>query len=112
MLRLTVVAGDLGGGSLELVDVKNGRRGEGITLPLGGLRILDTTAGRMADAFDYTERQLDQVRWLNQGAIGRPFYAVGGTWRAIAKLHMAQTNYPLRVMQGLHDPHVRDHHVL
>jgi exopolyphosphatase/guanosine-5'-triphosphate,3'-diphosphate pyrophosphatase len=28
---------------------------------------------------------------------GRTFYAVGGTWRALAKLHMSQRNYPLAV---------------
>ncbi|MGD8422210.1 MAG: exopolyphosphatase, partial [Methyloceanibacter sp.] len=31
---------------------------------------------------------------------GRDFYAIGGTWRAIARLHMAKTNYPLRVMHN------------
>jgi exopolyphosphatase/guanosine-5'-triphosphate,3'-diphosphate pyrophosphatase len=31
---------------------------------------------------------------------GRRFYAVGGTWRAIARLHMWQTGYPLHVMHG------------
>ena len=35
------VAGDLGGGSLELVDVKGEAIGDGITLPLGGLRLQD-----------------------------------------------------------------------
>ena len=30
----------------------------------------------------------------------RTFYAVGGTWRALAKLHMAQIGYPLHVMHG------------
>jgi exopolyphosphatase/guanosine-5'-triphosphate,3'-diphosphate pyrophosphatase len=30
----------------------------------------------------------------------RAFYAVGGTWRAIARLHMEQTDYPLHVMHG------------
>ena len=28
------------------------------------------------------------------------FYAVGGTWRALAQLHMAQMGYPLHVMHG------------
>ena len=37
--------------------------------------------------------------WLANGA-GRPFYAVGGSWRALATLHMEQTNYPLHVMHG------------
>ena len=31
---------------------------------------------------------------------GRIFYAVGGTWRSLARLHMAQTGYPLHVMHG------------
>ena len=31
---------------------------------------------------------------------GRTFYAVGGTWRSLAKLHMVQRNYPLNVMHG------------
>jgi exopolyphosphatase/guanosine-5'-triphosphate,3'-diphosphate pyrophosphatase len=30
----------------------------------------------------------------------RTFYAVGGTWRALARLHMWQTGYPFHVMHG------------
>ena len=30
----------------------------------------------------------------------RNFYAVGGTWRSLARLHMWQTGYPLHVMHG------------
>ncbi len=33
-------------------------------------------------------------------ASGRTFYAIGGTWRALARLHMWQTGYPLHVMHG------------
>jgi exopolyphosphatase/guanosine-5'-triphosphate,3'-diphosphate pyrophosphatase len=33
-----------------------------------------------------------------RGAKGRPFYAIGGTWRSLARLHMHQIGYPLRVM--------------
>jgi len=35
---------------------------------------------------------------LKGAATGRNFYAVGGTWRNLAKLHMAQKHYPLPVM--------------
>ena len=35
-----------------------------------------------------------------KAAKGRTFYAVGGTWRSLARLHMAQTGYPLHVMHG------------
>ena len=38
------VAGDLGGGSLELVDIHGRRRRNAMTLPLGGLRLIDTPA--------------------------------------------------------------------
>ena len=31
---------------------------------------------------------------------GRPFYAIGGTWRALAKLHMEVADAPLRLMHG------------
>ena len=31
---------------------------------------------------------------------GRTFYAVGGTWRALARLHQAARQYPVHVMHG------------
>ena len=45
------------------------------------------------------DEAIARVNWLVKGR-GRPFYAVGGTWRALAKLHMAHVDYPLRVMHG------------
>ena len=42
---------------------------------------------------------LRKVDWLEKGR-GRDFYAIGGTWRALARLHMTQTNYPLSVMHN------------
>ncbi|MDO9062123.1 MAG: exopolyphosphatase, partial [Bradyrhizobium sp.] len=35
---------------------------------------------------------------------GRTFYAVGGTWRALARIHIIQSGYPLRVMHGYSIP--------
>src|SRR5260370_16939602 len=34
----------------------------------------------------------------------RTFYAVGGTWRALARIHIVQSGYPLRVMHGYSIP--------
>lgn len=93
------VAGDLGGGSLELIDICGGKLKDAVTLPLGGLRLIDTTDNRLDKAVDIIDGAISKVSWLKQGQ-GRSFYAVGGTWRALAKLHMEATNYPLRVMQG------------
>jgi len=92
-------AGDLGGGSLEIIEVKSEALRQSVTLPLGGLRLLDSSDGRVDDAIDIADDQIGRVTWLGNGR-NRAFYAVGGTWRAIAKLHMQRTDYPLRVMHG------------
>jgi exopolyphosphatase / guanosine-5'-triphosphate,3'-diphosphate pyrophosphatase len=93
------VAGDLGGGSLELIDINTERLKDAITLPLGGLRLIDTSGNKLDKALEITDAQLGRMEWQGRGR-GRTFYAVGGTWRALAKLHMETVDYPLRVMQG------------
>ena len=97
------IAGDLGGGSLELIDIASDRLKQASTLPLGGLRLIDATGNKIEKAQPLIDEAVAQVPWLGQGA-GRPFYAVGGSWRAIARLHMEQTNYPLHVMHGYSIP--------
>ena len=93
------IVGDLGGGSLELIDVRGGSYGSGITLPLGGLRLADVSGNSLDKATTFARKLLKDQSWLSAGE-GRTFYAVGGTWRALAKLHMELTNYPLHMMQG------------
>ncbi len=96
-------AGDLGGGSLELVDVTGDAMREATTLPLGSLRLLDVSGGRLDKAVAIADAAISRVPWLAKGR-GRNFYAVGGTWRAIARLHMEATDYPLHVMHGYARP--------
>jgi len=91
------IAGDLGGGSLELVDINGEVIGDGITLPLGGLRLQDMSKNQPATAQRYAKEQLSKARLL-KGGRGRTFYAVGGTWRNLARLHMLNTGYTLNVM--------------
>lgn len=93
------VTGDMGGGSLELVDVTAQGRRNAMTLPLGGLRLIDVAGGRLDKAQGSVDDQLARVGWAAAGK-GRPFYAVGGTWRALAKLHMQHVEYPLGVLHG------------
>ena len=93
------IAGDLGGGSLELIDISRDGLKDAETLPLGGLRLIDTTGNKLDRAVEVIDRALAGLPWLSQGE-GRTFYGVGGTWRSLARLHMDQINYPLRVMQG------------
>ena len=93
------IAGDLGGGSLELIDVRAGGLAQAATLPLGGLRLIDASGGSLKRAREIVDAEFAKIDWLEQGA-GRDFYAIGGTWRALARLHMVQTNYPLNVMHN------------
>lgn len=97
------VTGDMGGGSLELVDVGPAGRRNAMTLPLGGLRLIDAVEGRIDKAVDVVDEQVRRVTWATAGK-GRPFYAVGGTWRALAKLHMQHAGYPLGVLHGYSIP--------
>ncbi len=93
------IVGDLGGGSLELVDLHGPRLKAAATLPLGGLALQDLSQKSLKKAEKFVEAALADVHFLKGGS-GRAFYAVGGTWRALARLHMRQTGYPLNVMQG------------
>ena len=91
------IAGDLGGGSLELIDVKDGKVRDGITLPLGPLRLIDLSGGSIDKARQIIDEAFAKTDILKK-LKGRSFYAVGGTWRNLAKLHMAQSRYPLHVL--------------
>jgi exopolyphosphatase/guanosine-5'-triphosphate,3'-diphosphate pyrophosphatase len=92
------LVGDLGGGSLELIDIKDHKVGQGVTLPLGGLRLIDETGGSLKKAEKLVEKKLNDVDLSS--AKNRVFYAVGGTWRAISRLHMQRKDYPLHVTHG------------
>jgi exopolyphosphatase/guanosine-5'-triphosphate,3'-diphosphate pyrophosphatase len=88
------VMGDLGGGSLELVALGNGRIGSSSTLPIGPLRLM--SSGK-ADPRRIVVDAIDGVRWLREET-GKTFYAVGGAWRSFARLHMEQAGYPLHII--------------
>ena len=93
------IVGDLGGGSLELIDIHGHRLKSGITLPLGGLALQDRSSRSIKKAEKLVENAFADAALL-KGGKGRAFYAVGGTWRSLARLHMAQVGYPLHVMHG------------
>lgn len=93
------IVGDLGGGSLELIDVRGYRVRSGVTLPLGGLALQDNAQKSIKKAERIVKATISKVAQL-QGGAGRAFYAVGGTWRALARIHIIQSGYPLRVMHG------------
>ncbi|PKQ05117.1 MAG: exopolyphosphatase [Alphaproteobacteria bacterium HGW-Alphaproteobacteria-11] len=91
------LVGDLGGGSLELVPVVGGKPGPGATLPIGPLRLMDLAHGSLAEAEAVVDRALGEHDWL-RNIQGNRFYAVGGVWRNLARIHMAHRDYPIHVL--------------
>ncbi len=88
------VVGDLGGSSLELVRLNDGKVGHGITLPLGPFALAD---GREFDADRLRETIADRLTPADDyGA--ETLYAVGGAWRTLAQVHMGVSDYPLRIV--------------
>lgn len=98
----TGIVGDLGGGSLEIAELRDGRPGRSVSLPLGPLRLIGRHDGNPAAMRREIDRQLATVDWLaeNAGDGDGTLYAVGGAWRNLARLHMAQRHYPLHVIHG------------
>jgi len=93
------IVGDLGGGSLELIEVNGHKIGKGYSFPIGPLRI--DTAGKTARK-DYLAA-IDScfVQFPFKKLNGQSFYAVGGAFRNIAKIHSARKGYPLKVIHNL-----------
>jgi exopolyphosphatase/guanosine-5'-triphosphate,3'-diphosphate pyrophosphatase len=83
---------DLGGASVEIVRLRQGAIARQATLAMGPIR--SPAAG--PDAKQTIVRHLAGLDWL-ESARGGTFHAVGGAWRALARVHMDHTKYPLLV---------------
>ncbi len=93
----TGILADIGGGSLEVVHLAAGEVRRAQTLKLGVIRLADRAAGDVVRARAIAEEALAAVPWLAEGA-GQDLYLVGGAWRALARIHMEQTGYPLAIV--------------
>lgn len=91
------VVADLGGGSLELVRIKNGGCKRAATLPLGTLRLPALLEGGQSKFSKRVSRTIADSGW--QVKADEPIYLVGGTFRAIARYMMFQAGSPFD------DPH-------
>ena len=98
------IVADLGGGSIELVEVGSSgadpaaRIGRGVSLPLGPLRLAELGDNPRAVS-DAVERSL-AVTPIAAAGRGKNLYLVGGAARAIARLHMEHTAYPLHIVHA------------
>lgn len=91
------IVGDLGGGSLDLARVCGGKVLDTATLPLGVLRAAAIRKGDSAALSRAFKKMAGAYPWL-AAQPGKPFYLVGGSWRAFGRLDMHLTAYPLKVL--------------
>lgn len=91
------LVGDMGGSSLELAILNEGEVEDRLSLPIGPLHLMHDAKGDMNAAMKIVEQQLDSVEFLKPKSFDT-LYAVGGAWRALARIHMNIKNYPLPVL--------------
>jgi len=93
------VAADLGGGSLELVEIGDGAPGRTASLPLGVLRV--SARGGGGDGGDGFAREVAEAvaaAGFARAAAGRALYLLGGSCRALGHLDLALTGHPLPII--------------
>lgn len=97
------LVGDIGGGSLEIAEVLGDRVGERkVSMPLGALPV----RAMMKQGAKEAKKQVDEI--LGTGLpplLTEPvFYAVGGGWRALARIHLAMNDWPIGVVHSYELP--------
>jgi len=88
---------DIGGGSMELVRLASGTRGQSQTLRLGVIRLAERAQGNLSKARAIVDEELSAIPWLNK-LPAHNLYLVGGAWRALARIHLLESNYPLQMV--------------
>jgi len=99
---------DIGGSSMELAQINDGRVGKRLSSALGPLRLQGIKGGKKAikaHIADTLDRLADEM-----GVDNKRLFLVGGSWRAIGRLDMERRGYPLHVQheyrmtpQGIQD---------
>lgn len=97
------ITGDLGGGSLELVWLDDGQISDNTSIRLGSLRLVDETGGDRKKMQELIDKRFTELGWLNDHKTEN-FYAIGGSFRALAKMHMAANKYPLNILHEYQVP--------
>ena len=87
---------DMGGNSMELARIGDGKVGRRASSPLGPFR-LQQIKGTARDRQDHIVKVLKGLQ-AEIRSEGERIYLVGGSWRVIARLDMERRNYPLTVL--------------
>lgn len=95
----TGVAADLGGASLELVHLGDGKvSADRVSIPVGPLRLMKRGLS--------TKKMRKEIDALLEPHAGRfrasddTLILIGGSWRVFARIHMDRVAYPLHVLEN------------
>ena len=98
---------DIGGGSAQVSEVREGQFHRGQALTLGALALTERfiQSDPVKDAeFEAVqaeiERQLDTVPWLGKAKECEPLVGLGGTIRNLARIEGERQGYPLNTLHG------------
>lgn len=101
--RAKGIAADLGGASLELIEVANRKVGRRVSLPIGPFQIIGNDLSN-PEAFDVERIRLKITQHLEASdvnlASGQVLYLIGGAWRNLAGIHQGRHLYPMRTLQA------------
>lgn len=88
---------DTGGGSTEIVLVKNGEVKHSISLPLGAVMMTEQMARKsQMQLYKYVSSYIGGISWLDE-CEGMPLYGIGGSARAMAMLYKKEYLSPDKV---------------
>jgi len=87
---------DIGGSSMELAEINDGRVGRRISSQLGPLKLRDIKGGKTARKAVIVDTLAQMKEAL--GPQKNRLFLVGGSWRAIARIDMYRRGYPLHVL--------------
>ncbi|WP_296639917.1 Ppx/GppA family phosphatase [Roseinatronobacter sp.] len=87
---------DIGGSSMELAVIGDGKVHSTVTSSLGPFRLQQVPGGKKG-----LRKHVDDILKTLRAQVGNhhdALYLVGGSWRAIARLDMERRGYPLKVL--------------
>ncbi|ARO13991.1 exopolyphosphatase / guanosine-5'-triphosphate,3'-diphosphate pyrophosphatase [Ketogulonicigenium robustum] len=88
---------DIGGSSMELADLADGKIGDRVTSPLGPLKLREVSGGQ-AGLDAYIAREIKLLHGMMHDETAMRLFLVGGSWRAIARIDMDRRDYPLTIV--------------
>ncbi len=91
---------DIGGGSTELSQIKDGKIVDTISIDIGTVRLKELFLDKHALNQDIIKHVIQKIELLPKSFINDNLIVIGGTTRSLSELIMKHINYPLDTVHG------------